>query len=227
MSNEFYLLLIFYHLKLLTFNKFENPFLACLQFSLLLFTSNELLGNFPFVSHREIFPHVYRTVYCITTKFIWKISILLIYLISLKVSSSYVTFNRQLSQYSDSLLAARSGDRIPVGATFSAPIQTSPGAHPASYTTGTGSFLGIKQPGRGVDHPPPSSTEVKERVELYLYSPSGPSSPILGPSLIVMHLPMRVRAGTHTHTQTLPSPVHALRSWRWQWLQTLTFNSAT
>jgi hypothetical protein len=36
----------------------------------------------------------------------------------------------------------------------------------------TGSFLEIKRPGIGVDHPPPSSTEVKERVELYLYFPS-------------------------------------------------------
>jgi hypothetical protein len=32
---------------------------------------------------------------------------------------------------------------------------------------------GVKCPGRDVDHPPPSSAEVKERVELYLYSPSG------------------------------------------------------
>ena len=32
---------------------------------------------------------------------------------------------------------------------------------------------GVKRPGRGVDHPPPSSAEVKERVELYLYSPTG------------------------------------------------------
>ena len=39
--------------------------------------------------------------------------------------------------YSDSLLAGRSGYRIPVGMKFSAPIQTSPGAHPASYTMGT------------------------------------------------------------------------------------------
>jgi hypothetical protein len=31
---------------------------------------------------------------------------------------------------------------------------------------GTGSFPGVKRPGRGVDHPPPSSAEVKERVEL-------------------------------------------------------------
>ena len=32
-------------------------------------------------------------------------------------------------------------------------------------------FPGLKRPGRGVDHPPPSSAEVKERVELYPYSP--------------------------------------------------------
>jgi hypothetical protein len=54
-------------------------------------------------------------------------------------------------------LAGRSGDRIPVGARFSAPVQTDPGAHPASYTMGTGSFLRVKRPGRGVDHPPLSS----------------------------------------------------------------------
>jgi hypothetical protein len=50
------------------------------------------------------------------------------------------------------------------GARFSAPVLTDPGAHPASYTMGTGSFPGVKRPGRGVDHPPPSSAEVKERV---------------------------------------------------------------
>jgi hypothetical protein len=37
----------------------------------------------------------------------------------------------------------------------------------------TGSFPGVKWPGRGVDHPPPSSAEVKERGKLYLYSTSG------------------------------------------------------
>jgi hypothetical protein len=45
---------------------------------------------------------------------------------------------------------------------------------------GIGSFPGAKRPERGVDHPPPSSAEVKERVELFLYSPSGPSWPVLG-----------------------------------------------
>jgi hypothetical protein len=66
------------------------------------------------------------------------------------------------------------------GARFSATVQTGPEAHPASYTMGTGSFPGVKRPGRGVDHPPPSSAEVKERVQLYLYSPSGPSWSVLG-----------------------------------------------
>jgi hypothetical protein len=61
--------------------------------------------------------------------------------------------------------------RNPVGARFSAPVQTGPGAHPASYTMGTGSFPGVKRPGRGVDHPPLSSAEVKKRVELYLNLP--------------------------------------------------------
>jgi hypothetical protein len=67
-----------------------------------------------------------------------------------------------------------------VGARFSALVQTGPGAHPASYTMGTGSFPGVKRPGRGVDNPPPSSAEVKERVELFLYSPTGPSRHVLG-----------------------------------------------
>jgi hypothetical protein len=66
------------------------------------------------------------------------------------------------------------------GARFSAPVQTGPGAHPASYTMGTGCFPGVKRPGRGVDHPHPPSAEIKERVELYLFSPSGPSWPVPG-----------------------------------------------
>ena len=46
------------------------------------------------------------------------------------------------------LQAGRSGDRIPVGRDFP-PVQTGPGAHPASCTMGTGSFPGVKY-GRGV-----------------------------------------------------------------------------
>ena len=42
------------------------------------------------------------------------------------------------------LQAGRSGDRILVGARFSTPVQTGPGAHPASCTMGPVSFPGVK-----------------------------------------------------------------------------------
>jgi len=68
-------------------------------------------------------------------------------------------------------------------ARFSAAVHPGPGAQSASYTMGTGSFPGVKRPGRGVDHPPSSTAEVKVRVELQLYSPSGPLWPVLGRAL--------------------------------------------
>ena len=58
------------------------------------------------------------------------------------------TWAGYLSRYSDWLRAGRSGDRIPVGRDFP-PVQTGPGAHPASCTMGTGSFPVVKC-GRGV-----------------------------------------------------------------------------
>jgi len=42
------------------------------------------------------------------------------------------------------------------------------------------SFPGVKRPGRGVVHQLPSSAEVKERLELYLYCTSGPSWLLMG-----------------------------------------------
>ena len=88
--------------------------------------------------------------------------------------------SEQLSRFSDSQRALRFGDRMPVRVRFSAPVQTGPGAHAASYTMGTGSLpREVKRTGRGVDHLLPSSTEIKERVELYLYL-SGPSWLVLG-----------------------------------------------
>ena len=66
----------------------------------------------------------------------------------------------------DCLRAGRPGDRIPVGARFSAPVQTGPEAHP-----GSGSFPeGKVRTGCVADPSPPSSDEVKNRIELYLYS---------------------------------------------------------
>jgi hypothetical protein len=43
-----------------------------------------------------------------------------------------------LSRYSDWLRAGRSGDQTLVGVRYSAHVQTGPGAHPTSYTMGTG-----------------------------------------------------------------------------------------
>jgi len=75
------------------------------------------------------------------------------------------------------------------GRDFPHPSRPALGAHPASYTIGTGSFPGIKRPGRGVDHPLLPSAEVKEWVGLYLYSPSGPSWPVIGWNLPLFLLP--------------------------------------
>jgi hypothetical protein len=60
------------------------------------------------------------------------------------------------------------------GARFSAPVQTGPGAHPASCTMGTRSFPGVKS-GLGVTLTPhPLPVPWSWRVGLYLYSPYGP-----------------------------------------------------
>jgi hypothetical protein len=51
----------------------------------------------------------------------------------------------QRKPHSDWQRAGLSGDRIPVlGARFSAPVQTGPGANPAFCTMSTGSFPGVK-----------------------------------------------------------------------------------
>jgi hypothetical protein len=65
-------------------------------------------------------------------------------------------------------------------ARFSALVLTVPGAHPISYTVGSGSFPGLKRSVRGVDHPSPISAEIKVRIELYIYCHSVPSWPLLG-----------------------------------------------
>jgi len=67
-----------------------------------------------------------------------------------------------------------------VGARFSVPFQTGPGVNLTSNTLGSVPFLRLNRPGRGFDHTPTSSHEVKERAELYIYSLSGPTWPVLG-----------------------------------------------
>ena len=64
----------------------------------------------------------------------------------------------------------------PVRAKFSAPVQTHPQWVPLVFPDG-------KTAGAWCSPPTPSSHEIKERVELYLYSPSEPSWPVLGQTL--------------------------------------------
>ena len=74
-----------------------------------------------------------------------------------------------------SLRAGQSMDWTSVAAWFSLPVQTGPGAHPASYAMSNESFPGVMRPSCSADHLNPFSAKVKERVELFLYSPSVPS----------------------------------------------------
>jgi len=60
------------------------------------------------------------------------------------------------------LLKAWVGDRIPVGGEIFRTRPHRPWAHPASYTVGTESFPGVKQPGRGIDHPPYLAQRLKK-----------------------------------------------------------------
>ena len=96
-----------------------------------------------------------------------------------------VSGSKWFSRYRDFLRARRSGDRIPVGARFSVRVHNGPEAHPASYTKSIGTSPAVKQPGRGVDYPSLSSAEAKERVKLYIYSPSETSWTFLGCILLL------------------------------------------
>ena len=75
-----------------------------------------------------------------------------------------------------------------MGARFSASAETGPGLHSVSYTMGTRSFPGVKRPGRGVNHTPPSSAEIKEKVELFIHCPCEPSWPVLKQTLFVSYI---------------------------------------
>ena len=73
-----------------------------------------------------------------------------------------------------------SGNRVPVGERFSHPSRLAQGCPPTLLCNGYPvSFPGVKRLERDLYHPRPSSAEVKEKVELYLYSLYGTSWSVL------------------------------------------------
>jgi hypothetical protein len=83
-----------------------------------------------------------------------------------------------LQRYPSPQRDGRSRSRIPVGVKFSAPVQIGPGTHPASVQWVHSPFPGVNRQGSGFLTT--SSVDVKDRVQLHLYSSSEPSWPVLG-----------------------------------------------
>jgi hypothetical protein len=85
-----------------------------------------------------------------------------------------------LSRHTDSLRAGRSGERIPMGARFFAPVQTVPGVHPASYKMGTDCHTRwwSDRAVALIIHPH-LAPRLKNELEMYLYSPPGSSWPVI------------------------------------------------
>jgi hypothetical protein len=92
------------------------------------------------------------------------------------------------------LRAGRPGDRIPMGARFSTPVQNGPGAHPVSYAMGTVSFPGVKRPRR--------DTKFKETADLYLFPPLGLRSLFWG-GLYFLDVTQRTLVVTDVSGQTV------------------------
>ena len=84
------------------------------------------------------------------------------------------------SPYSDSLQAGWSWDRILVGDRIFRTSPDHPWGPPSLLYNGYRVFPGGKAAREWRWPPTPSSVEVKEREELYLYSTSGPSRPVIG-----------------------------------------------
>ena len=127
----------------------------------------------------------------------WQISVLLVPEQILVCRTLYIRFKMllhrirgqdEVSRYRDSLRTGRYGGRIPVECEIFRTRPNRPWGPSSLLYNGCRISPGSKEPVRGVDHPPTSSAEVKERVELNLYSPSEPSRPRSGVNFTYIYL---------------------------------------
>jgi len=88
----------------------------------------------------------------------------------------------------DSLRAGQSGDRIPVGGEIFGTCPDRFQGPPSLVYNGYRLFPGSKAAGAWRWPPTPSSAEVNELVELYLYSHYGSSWPLIGWTLLYFNL---------------------------------------
>jgi hypothetical protein len=98
------------------------------------------------------------------------------------------------------------------------PVQTGPGAHPASCTMDTGSLSGgggVVQLGHGIDHPHPFSAKAKERVDLYLCTPSEPSWPVSGRTLPFTSHTAEIYIAQRKKHYSYNIPCNVMYCWCW------------
>jgi hypothetical protein len=93
--------------------------------------------------------------------------------------------------------AGRPGDRIPVGGEIFRTRPDRAWGPPNLLYNGYRLFHVGKAARAWCWSPTPSSTEVKERVELYIFSPSGPPWPVVGRTLPLPLRPRALRLGRH------------------------------
>jgi hypothetical protein len=120
------------------------------------------------------------------------------FLATSEISCTYLPVTGYLSRYSDSLRRSHPGG----SETFRTRPDRPWGPHSPLHNGYRVPSPRVKRPGCGTVRPPPSSAEVKERVQLYTYSPSGPLWPVLG-RILPLPVPLMCTLGQVT-LQTCP-----------------------
>ena len=103
----------------------------------------------------------------------------------------------------DSVIGTSQGSNPSGGEIF----RTRPDGHSLLYNGYRVYFPAVKRPGRSANHSLPSRAEVRERVQLHLYSPSGPSWPVIGWTLPISF----TFTNEHYCTETSLNPSQKLR----------------